>query len=120
MMNWLRKRKPTREQSEELISVLERVKELCSGSGDSLWSTDSAGDLSVQMASAIQALRDGKHVSLKGLDILFLPTGSLQDTSIDNGWGDEFLELAERFDNIKKNWGQQSPAGDVLKAAPEE
>ncbi len=30
--------------------------------------------------------------------LLFLPTGPLQEVSINSGWGDEFLELANRFD----------------------
>lgn len=29
------------------------------------------------------------------LSFLFAPTGAIQDTAIDNGWGDEFLKLAE-------------------------
>jgi len=31
---------------------------------------------------------------------LFLPTGPLQEVALDNGWGDEYLALADRFDAI--------------------
>lgn len=31
-------------------------------------------------------------------DILFLPTGPLQETSLSSGWGDEFCTLADRYD----------------------
>lgn len=31
-------------------------------------------------------------------DILFLPTGPLQETSLSSGWGDEFCALADRYD----------------------
>jgi hypothetical protein len=31
---------------------------------------------------------------------LFLPTGALQEVALDNGWGDEYLALADRFDAI--------------------
>jgi hypothetical protein len=93
MFKLFKRRQPKEELAGQLIAVLERVQELCSQSDDSLWSPDSASDLTSSVAFAIQKLRDGKNISLKGLDFLFLPTGSLQDTSIDNGWGDEFLEL---------------------------
>jgi hypothetical protein len=32
------------------------------------------------------------------LDVLFLPTGPIQEVSLSSGWGDEFLQLAERYD----------------------
>lgn len=31
-------------------------------------------------------------------DILFLPTGPMQETSLSSGWGDEFCALADRYD----------------------
>jgi hypothetical protein len=33
-----------------------------------------------------------------GLSILFAPTGPIQEVALSSGWGDEFLELADRFD----------------------
>jgi hypothetical protein len=33
-----------------------------------------------------------------GLEVLFLPTGRLQEVSLASGWGEEFLSLAERFE----------------------
>jgi hypothetical protein len=30
----------------------------------------------------------------------FYPTGTFQELSISNGWGDEFLELAKKFDTL--------------------
>jgi hypothetical protein len=32
------------------------------------------------------------------LIVLFAPTGPIQEVSISSGWGNEFLDLAERFD----------------------
>lgn len=43
-------------------------------------------------------LRDDKAIS--ELIILFGPTGSFQEISIDSGWGEEFIKLAARFDEI--------------------
>ena len=30
--------------------------------------------------------------------VLFLPTGPLQELSLDSGWGEEFVALVDRFD----------------------
>lgn len=43
-------------------------------------------------------LRDNKVIS--ELKILFAPTSSFQEISIDSGWGEKFFELATRFDEI--------------------
>lgn len=37
-----------------------------------------------------------------GAEVLFLPTGPLQELAISSGWGDEFIDLANRFDAAKK------------------
>jgi hypothetical protein len=47
-----------------------------------------------------------EHGDLQALDrlgILFAPTGTLQEVSIDSGWGDEFLDVASDFDRAAKN-----------------
>jgi hypothetical protein len=38
------------------------------------------------------------------LNLLFAPTGSIQEISIDNGWGAEFIKLAAEVDKIKRNF----------------
>ena len=32
------------------------------------------------------------------MQVLFAPTGPVQEVSISSGWGEEFLTLASRFD----------------------
>ncbi len=34
-------------------------------------------------------------------EILFLPTGPLQETSLSSGWGKEFVEIADHYDTAK-------------------
>ncbi len=36
------------------------------------------------------------------LDVLFAPTGPLQEVSLSSGWGDEFLVLAEQYDSAAR------------------
>ena len=40
-----------------------------------------------------------------GMTVLFLPTGPLQELSLDEGWGDEFCALADRFDVAVRAYG---------------
>jgi hypothetical protein len=34
----------------------------------------------------------------RGVAVLFLPTGPMQEVALSSGWGDEFVALADRFD----------------------
>ncbi len=34
--------------------------------------------------------------------ILFAPTGPIQEVSISNGWGEFFIKLADKFDEIER------------------
>ena len=63
-------------QAEELIAALEEI--------DGLLATLRAGDM--QDTLTMQAL--------------FAPTGPVQEVSLSGGWGNRFLELAERFDEV--------------------
>jgi hypothetical protein len=36
------------------------------------------------------------------LRVLFAPTGPIQEVSVSSGWGDTFLQLAERFDDTMR------------------
>ena len=40
-----------------------------------------------------------------GMNVLFLPTGPLQELSLDEGWGDEFCALADRFGLAVRAYG---------------
>ena len=33
------------------------------------------------------------------MEVLFAPTGPIQEVSLSSGWGKEFLALSERFDD---------------------
>ena len=39
-------------------------------------------------------------VARQTLVMLFMPTGPLQELSIDSGWGEAFIDLSTRFDEI--------------------
>lgn len=51
-----------------------------------------------EMETHLHCIEVGDFSKLRDLEILFAPTGTLQDISINSGWGEYFLTLAERFD----------------------
>ncbi|MFF5235251.1 hypothetical protein [Dactylosporangium sp. NPDC000521] len=61
-----------------------------------------------------------------GLSILFAPTGPIQEVAISSGWGDAFLEPADRFDAaVAGEWVQaalsarkSSTKGSVRRSGP--
>jgi hypothetical protein len=52
------------------------------------------------LESAITKAKDSQAIDISRLSFLFAPTGAIQETSIDNGWGDDFLRLSEIMDRF--------------------
>ena len=46
----------------------------------------------------IAGLEAGEPMRRIRLETLFAPTGPLQEVSVSSGWGEEFLNMARRFD----------------------
>jgi hypothetical protein len=71
---------------------------------DYSWSSwEDQNDALSEIDSIITELENGSFPDIR---ILFAPTGPIQEVSLSSGWGDEFLELAYRFDQayeIAKN-----------------
>ena len=91
-----------KDSSKELITIFDDVLSYIKRDGvDLVWSHwDNVDD-------AVKELDDHKSRFLKNdfskLDdasFLFAPTGSLQEVSLSNGWGDEFIQLANRIDKV--------------------
>ncbi|MDH3232680.1 MAG: hypothetical protein OEQ29_04080 [Alphaproteobacteria bacterium] len=82
----------------ELADLLRECLVHIERSADSMYAGQSAADIAEMFRAAIAKLERGEPINKGALKILFLPTGDLQEISIDNGWGDEFVALAARFD----------------------
>jgi len=82
---------------QELITVLKQARTLLAlESNDFSWSSWRDQDQAIaEIDSIIAALENG---SIPEIGVLFAPTGPIQEVSLSSGWGNEFLELAERFD----------------------
>lgn len=83
-----------------LLTVLQCCRELVSRSEDSDWSCLDAKDIIAILDHTIRRLGESLPIEIDKIRFIFLPTGPLQETSMSNGWANEFLELAKRFDEI--------------------
>jgi len=83
-----------------LIAVLQEARTYLARPGnDFAWSTwDAAAEALRELDGLISRLQAHNPPPRSDLDVLFLPTGPIQEVSISSGWGDEFLQLAKRFD----------------------
>lgn len=68
-------------------------------SEDSIYSHLTVSEIIQQLEEELVKIKNSQPFDKKHLSFLFAPTGGIQETSIDNGWGQEFLELSSVVDN---------------------
>lgn len=51
-----------------------------------------------EIDTIVSRIESGDMPSRSDLELLFLPTDPIQEVSVSSGWGQEFVELANRFD----------------------
>jgi len=85
----------------ELILLLEKIKhKISDDSGVIATRYNSARNLRNKIEDHISKLKSDDLTSIFALNMLFAPTGTFQEHSISNGWSNEYLALAEKFDKI--------------------
>lgn len=68
-----------------------------------LWSSwQGPAEAEAELRSLTVATRGGDPAVLARLNLLFAPTGALQEVFNTSGWGEEFIEIATRFDKLKR------------------
>jgi len=83
---------------EERLSALDEILVLLQQSSDSAFAVVSIKDLVNDVLVARKAIETGTRREVEDkVALLVAPTCALQDTAIDNGWGDKYLELAARI-----------------------
>ena len=84
--------------ADRLIRVLLKVRENFARAGTdfvwSSWENDQAA--LAELDRAIEQVRTGT-IPKANLDVLFAPTGDIQEVSISNGWGEAYLVIAEEY-----------------------
>lgn len=85
-------------QLQGLIAVMRDTRRLLAlPENDFAWS--SWKDQQAALAEVDEHIHTLERGSVPNLSVLFLPTGPIQEVSVSSGWGEEFLQLAERFDH---------------------
>jgi hypothetical protein len=84
-----------------LIDVFEKAEELVRRDGnDFSWSGwEDSGDALSEIHAIIAKLRALNMPA--NARVLFVPTGPLQELSLSSGWGDEFIRLADWYDDAE-------------------
>lgn len=87
---------------ESIISILLEVRNIVnSPKTDIVWSRyNSVDELIKDIDDYIISLEQKRDTVFYDLEILFAPTGSLQEISIDSGWGSKFIELSQKIDKL--------------------
>jgi hypothetical protein len=85
--------------SRDLADVLASARELLARqANDFSWSSWKDRESALrEVDQVIEKVRRG-HIPKMTLDVLFAPTGPIQELSISSGWGHEFLAVAEKYD----------------------
>ncbi len=85
---------------DDLGRVLTRTLELVATSRDPLGSAGDVASAVKELEFQLQRLEGSLALDPSLVRLMFAPTGSLQDISIHNGWGEEFLRLASQVDKF--------------------
>jgi hypothetical protein len=100
MKNWIAEE----EKQQEVEQAFKRLCELLENSDESPFASQSCSDLLRHIqVEYISMSRFGRLVNPHNLLTLLGPTGALQEISIDNGWGQEYLRLAEKIEQYVNN-----------------
>jgi len=89
----------------DLISLIEEIIVILkSPYTDTTWTHwDTPAEALINFSQILEKLKNNDKTVLKELEIIFLPTGSLQDLSISSGWGDKYIDLSKKFDYLHSN-----------------
>ena len=99
--------------TDKLIEIIEIIKGKITPETDIIWTRyNSIDELNTDLSNLVQGIRTNDASTFSKLEFLFAPTGSFQELSIDNGWGEEFIQLSTIFDHqieiLKSNCQQDN------------
>ncbi len=81
------------------IEIIETVKSKITPQTDIVWTRyESTNELLNEIEINLLLLKNYDRSGWEFFSYAFAPTGTFQEISIQNGWAEEFLELAEKFD----------------------
>ena len=82
----------------ELGKILNLIHEYLENSEDTPWAGQDVDEVIKIVNGELRKLDTGAEINKEALVNIFLPTSSLQEISIANGWSEEYLKLSSLFD----------------------
>lgn len=88
-----------------LLLILQEARDLLAMPGNEFaWSKWSSREAALaEMDLHISHVDEGRPLEKFRLNLLFAPTGSIQEVSMSSGWSRQFMDLATRFDEVMGN-----------------
>ena len=87
-----------------ILEVLKNIDLYITKTADVSWSAiENIADFKTELNKDIIAISNKDYTSLSRYDTYFLPTGDFQEIAMSNGWGEEYLELAKKFETAYSN-----------------
>lgn len=87
--------------TKEAADILLKIRQKITDDSDLVWTSfETADELRKEIDGFISRLEQGDKKVIKDIYIHFLPTSTFQEHSMQNGWTDDYLKLAEQFDKI--------------------
>ena len=85
---------------QKIVKALEKTLMFLRQSEDSLLAKYSVSELIETINTQLDKARTFQQVDAEVLRKLFAPTSSLQEISMANGWGNEFIEISRTIDQL--------------------
>ena len=87
----------------EIIDLLKEIKQRIKDDSDVFRTNyDTVDDIRKHIDDCILRIQNGDKDVLTDINIDFAPTSTFQELSIQNGWSDHYMILANKFDRIYK------------------
>ncbi|MEW5677222.1 hypothetical protein ABGT15_12985 [Flavobacterium enshiense] len=89
------------ESFKKVSKLLRIIKDKLNSETDIVWTRfDNPETLKAKIIHDIEKIELCDYETLEKVKEEFLPTCTYQELSISNGWGDEYLEIASKFDSL--------------------
>jgi hypothetical protein len=98
---------------QKIKSILETIRSFTTEETDTVWAGyDNGKDFLVDLNIDIEKISFCDFETLEKLNMEFAPTSTYQEISLSNSWSNEFLKLAEQFDNLYKKIKNKQTIGN--------
>ena len=100
---------------EEIIGIIKTVRQKITDDTDVTWSSyDSVAGLQAEIDKDLIELINGNLDKLNTFKNHFGPTDTFQEIALSNGWGEEFIKLAESYDLLYEKIKNKQTAGELV------